>query len=383
MRWASPRSPEHQLAAATLARSAASAAPGNPSLQLLLAQALTGAGEMDEAAALLRDACARFPAYEPLHEELASLLGRLGRVDSALACALGRDSPWAPAFAFRLLIRHGRREEAAAFEPAAAAAKPADPDLLDWRLRERRGDPEAMLRLCDEVLAHDPGAAHALHARAIALAMLGRGGEAARLMALDTFLSIAPLAAPPEWGGEAAFREAVRAEILANPSLHPDPAGHATRSGLRTRTFPAPGDRAAPALAATIRSAVETYADGLSGRHPFVRARPARATFTSWALLFRGAGHQLLHHHPGCWLTGVYYVSARYDEPRPGVPPPGRIRIGGLPAWAGVEPPWPVLEIEPEPGTLILFPSFVPHETVPPGEAAERISVAFDVTGAT
>jgi hypothetical protein len=28
------------------------------------------------------------------------------------------------------------------------------------------------------------------------------------------------------------------------------------------------------------------------------------------------------------------------------------------------------------------FPSFIPHETVPPGEGAERISVAFDVTAA-
>jgi hypothetical protein len=41
-----------------------------------------------------------------------------------------------------------------------------------------------------------------------------------------------------------------------------------------------------------------------------------------------------------------------------------------------------VIEVEPVPGTLLLFPSFVPHETVPPGEGAERISVAFDVAAA-
>jgi hypothetical protein len=102
---------------------------------------------------------------------------------------------------------------------------------------------------------------------------------------------------------------------------------------------------------------------------------------TQWALVFRGGGHQVPHHHPGCWLTGVYYVSARRDPPRPGEPLPGIIRIGGLPGWAGVEPPWELIEVEPVPGTLLLFPSFVPHETVPPGEGAERISVAFDVAG--
>jgi hypothetical protein len=382
VRWASPRSPEHRLAAASLARTAAAAAPDNPSLQLLLAQALAGAGDLEESVALLRVACARFPGDEPLHEELAQQLSRLGQVDPALALACGRDAPWAPLFAFKLLLRHGRRDEAAAFEPAAAAVRPADPDLFEWRLKERRGDPAAMLRLCDELLACDPGAAHALHAKAVALAMLGRGGEAAALMGLDRFLGAAPLAAPPGWDDPAAFREAVRAEIVANPTLHRDPAGHATRSGLRTRTFPAAGDRAAPALTGAIREAIAAYAEALEGDHPFVRARPTRATFTPWALLFRGAGHQLLHHHPGCWLTGVYYVSARFDTSRAGAPLPGRIRIGGLPAWAGAEPPWPVLEIEPEPGSLLLFPSFVPHETVPPGEEAERISIAFDVTGA-
>jgi hypothetical protein len=142
------------------------------------------------------------------------------------------------------------------------------------------------------------------------------------------------------------------------------------------------GDRAATALTESIRTAVAAYAAALTGDHPFVRARPDRATLTPWALLFRGPGHQVAHHHPGCWLTGVYYVSARRDSAQSGPKHPGAIRIGILPESAGIEPPWPVMEVEPVPGTLLLFPAFVPHETVPPGEGAERISVAFDVTAA-
>lgn len=314
-----------------------------------------------------------------MHEELAHALARLGEVEAALACAGGRQAAWAPVFAFSLLARHGRRSETVALEAAVAAVRPADPNLLESRAKRTHGDPRALLRLCEEVLGHDPGSAHALHHKAVALAQLGRSDEAAELMGLDRFLKIAPLPAPPGFGGEEAFREAVRAEILANPSLHPDPVGHATRSGLRTRHFPAAGDRAATALMEAIRTAVAAYADALSGDHPFVRSRPDRATFTPWALLFRGSGHQVSHHHPGCWLTGVYYVSARRDIPRPDSPLPGMIRLGGLSDRADVAPPWPVIEVEPVPGTLLLFPSFVPHETVPPGEGAERISVAFDV----
>ncbi|HEX8125639.1 MAG TPA: putative 2OG-Fe(II) oxygenase [Allosphingosinicella sp.] len=380
IRWATPRSPKHRLAAVALARSAVAAAPDKPSPRLALARALSGAGEIEEAASLLDEACRLFPETEALHEERAHVLGRLGEVEAALDCARGRDADWAPAFAFTLLARHGRRSETVSLEAEVAAVRPADPNLLESRVKRARGDPVELLRLCEEVLSHDPGAGHALHYKAVALAQLGRGDEAAALMGLDRFLKIAPLPAPPGFGGDEAFREAVRSEILANPSLHPDPVGHATRSGLRTRHFPAAGDRAAAALIESIRTAVGAYADALAGDHPFVRARPDRATFTPWALLFRGPGHQVAHHHPGCWLTGVYYVSARRDLPRPDLPPPGPIRIGVLADWPELAPPWPVLEVEPVPGTLLLFPSFVPHETIPPGEGAERISVAFDVS---
>lgn len=382
IRWATPRSPKHRLAAVALARSAVAAAPDKPFPRLALARALSGAGELDEAASLLEQACRRFPDTEALHEEQANVLARLGEVEAALACARGRDSAWAPVFAFTLLARQGRRSETVELESAVAAVRPADPNLLESRAKRARGDPEALLRLCEEVLGHEPGSAHALHYKAVALARLGRRDEAAALMGLDRFLSVAPLPAPPGFGGEEAFRAAVRAEIMENPSLHPDPVGHATRSGLRTRHFPGSGDRAAGALMESLRTAVEAYADALAGDHPFVRGRPDRATFTPWALIFRGAGRQVAHHHPGCWLTGVYYVSARRDSPGPGPAHPGAIRIGIVPEPGGIEPPWPVLEVEPVPGTLLLFPAFVPHETVPPGEGAERISIAFDVAAA-
>jgi uncharacterized protein (TIGR02466 family) len=166
---------------------------------------------------------------------------------------------------------------------------------------------------------------------------------------------------------------------LGNPTLHADPVGYASRGGLRTRTFPLESDHAAPALLGAIRTAVSAYSDGLSGEHPFVKGRPERATFTPWALVFPAGGHQRLHHHPGRWLTGVYYVSAAGRAGAPDASAAGAIRIGGLPDWAGVEPPWPVLTMSPKPGMLLLFPSSVPHETVPNGAAGDRISVAFDV----
>jgi tetratricopeptide (TPR) repeat protein len=266
-----------------------------------------------------------------------------------------------------LLAELGRFDEASEWEEEVAAAAPADPDLLECRARRRRSDPAALLALSESALAADPGASHALYYRAVALALLGRSEEAAAIIDVDRFLARSRLGAP-------ALRARLKAEIAANPSLRPDPAGHTTRHGLRSLAFPAPGDTAAPVLLDLIRGAVRDYSAALEGDHPFVRARPSRAALTAWAIVLSGPGRQLLHHHPRPWLTGVYYVAAPEGTPRPGA-----IRLGRLPAWAGIEPPWPVREIAPEPGTLLLFPSFLPHETLPTESEAERISVAFDV----
>jgi catechol 2,3-dioxygenase-like lactoylglutathione lyase family enzyme len=378
--WASPRSGRQRIALVELARAAAANRPQNPSLALALGVALGGAGLLADAVAALTDGCRRFPSNQSLHRELAEALSRTGDIEAALA--LARDwsgSPWGPHFAFKLLRRHGRLDEAVRFEAAVAASFPADPDLLEARAERVRTRPETLLKLAEEVLSVDPTAMHAVHYKAVALAQLGRDEEAAEMMGLDRFLSVATLQAGQGFESEESFRQSLAKEILGNPTLHPDPVGHASQGGLRTRNFPLESDRAAPALIAAIRGAVSDYADSLRGHHPFIESRPERATFSPWALVFPAGGRQRLHQHPGRWLTGIFYVSVPEDGSGRRAPSPGAIRIGGLPDWAGVEPPWPVLTIAPKPGMLLLFPSSVPHETVPNGAAGERISVAFDV----
>lgn len=324
-------------------------------------------------------ACGLFPGHEALDAQLAQTLFRAGEMDLALATARGwPDRDWASLLSFTILRRQGREAEAAAFEDAVAELDPAHVDLLDARAMRARGKPGELLEAANAVLSMAPGASHALYYKAVALAQLGREDEAAAVMGIDHFLQETVLPTPAAFADSAAFHHTLKAEILANPHLHADPVGHASRGGLRTRVFPAPADVAAPALLDAIRNAVTVYAAGLTGHHPFVAARPASASFTPWALIFRGDGYQRLHHHPGRWLTGVYYVSLP-DIPEDPDAFPGGIVLGGLPDWAGIEPAWPLRRISPKPGTLLLFPSFVPHETLPTGREGERISVAFDI----
>ncbi|MEI9996940.1 MAG: putative 2OG-Fe(II) oxygenase [Rhizomicrobium sp.] len=84
------------------------------------------------------------------------------------------------------------------------------------------------------------------------------------------------------------------------------------------------------------------------------------------------------HGHPGGWISGVYYV----DAPRlPGENAyRGALIVGAIDTKQhGFEPPWGTRAIEPVPGRLVLFPSYVSHATEPTGIDGARISVAFDV----
>lgn len=378
MRWASVPSPAQRSAILHLAERAVRERPHAPTVHLAWASALEGAGEQNEALRRLAAACSRFPDDEEIHSAFASMLTRAGKIDAALAeVERWAGAAWAGKLEFKLLMRAGRFDCLEEREAALAAADPADPDLLEYRALKWRERPEPLLRACEEVLAHDPGAMHALYHKALALVQLGRADEAAETMGLERFLRIISLGAPERFSNEPDFLAQLEREIVANPTLHADPAGHATKQGLRTATFPLPTDEAGQALVGAIKARVGDYAAGLSAGHPFPASRPATATFKSWALLFNARGHQRLHHHPGPWLTGVYYVAAPEGPPRPGA-----LRIGALPQWVAAPPPWPVIEVEPVPGTLVLFPSFVPHETIPSGSDSTRISVAFDVARA-
>ncbi|MEA3010789.1 MAG: hypothetical protein QOJ91_2481 [Sphingomonadales bacterium] len=371
--WAERPTPGARAAALRLAVSATERRPGDPLLQLALGQALAKVGEVERAAEILGAAHLRFPDCEPLKAALVRLLGETGQTDRALAVADGiADRARRARLSLTLLAQAGRFDAAARFEAEVAACEPRHPMLLECRMRRFRSDPRAMLALCDEL---PPGDTRAIYHRAIALAQLGRAGEASALMGIERFVGDDRIEAPDGYPNGPDFRAELAAELGGAADLRPDPAGHATVNGLRTRLFPRAGDRASQALVGGLRARIERFAASLEGDHPFVRSRPQRAMLNAWGLVFHSGGRQRVHCHPERWATGVFYAASPEVESDG-----GSIRIGILPDWAGIDPPWPVLTLKPVPGRLLIFPSFVPHDTVPTGAGGQRIAVAFDVS---
>lgn len=371
IRWVPDPTPEVTRAHVALAERAVGLHADRPLLWVGLARALEKAGRFADAADRMSEAEARFPGHPRVILELARAQLLQGAFAGGLE-TVGRlpdDDEAGARLAFELAVRLSRWPA----EGAAARIERLDPTdgwLLVHRNRQFARRPELIVEACDRLLALRPGHTDALHFKALALDRLGRAAEARALMSLEAFTTVVP---PSAARGRPCL-EALRGEILANRTLRPDPAGHATRQGVQTTRLVAADTPALVALRQEIMRAVDAYVAALTGDHPFVAARPAAARLNAWAVILGGQGRQASHRHPAGWLSGVFYVDApaATDGPRPGA-----LRLGARDDDA--PPAWGVREVEPEPGTLVLFPSYVPHATAPTGSEALRISVAFDV----
>lgn len=134
-------------------------------------------------------------------------------------------------------------------------------------------------------------------------------------------------------------------------------------------------------LRRVIMGAIAQYKDELpkpDPRHPLLGPRrDRRIRFSgSWSVRLSGGGRHANHVHPQGWISSALYVELpdRLAEERADSgylvvgEPPEDLRLGLA----------PIRTIEPRPGTLVLFPSWMWHGTVP-FERGERLTVAFDV----
>lgn len=133
------------------------------------------------------------------------------------------------------------------------------------------------------------------------------------------------------------------------------------------------------AIREAVREAAAEHARNLpdlDARHPLARVRPSRIAFSgAWSVRLQSGGHHSNHFHSMGWLSSALYI----------VLPPdvgtgdhaGWLTLGEPQAQLGIDLP-PRRLIEPKPGRLALFPSWMWHGTRPFGEG-ERITVAFDV----
>ncbi|HWI89255.1 MAG TPA: putative 2OG-Fe(II) oxygenase [Sphingomicrobium sp.] len=132
------------------------------------------------------------------------------------------------------------------------------------------------------------------------------------------------------------------------------------------------------ALREQIRRTVAEHARSLpplDPNHPLARKRPSKIRFSgAWSVRLAAGGCHANHVHPMGWLSSALYIVLPPDLGRDQA---GWLTLGEPQAQLRLDVA-PRRMIEPKPGRLALFPSWMWHGTRPFGEG-ERITVAFDV----
>jgi hypothetical protein len=132
-------------------------------------------------------------------------------------------------------------------------------------------------------------------------------------------------------------------------------------------------------LRETIRAVVAEHVAQLpphDERHPFLgpdRTKPIRFA-GAWSVRLSGGGYHANHVHPAGWISSALYVVLPPDL---GEGEAGFLALGEPQAQLKIDLP-PTRVVEPKPGRLALFPSWMWHGTRSFG-AGERLTVAFDV----
>jgi uncharacterized protein (TIGR02466 family) len=367
----------------------------------------------DSTLKVLEPALARQPENELLQLRMLETLVALERFEEAIALG-NRRSPgqtsslfgselWDGALA-KALFALGRYDETLARISAALELEEVQ-DLLRLRiaalikakrlgeaaseLELHRSSPNALLKGViielalsqwgpEEVLSHleqrpnsfEPG--DTAFARLRCLIKLGRSEEAAAMVDFDRHVRECIVEPPGGWE-PGRYLDSLHDEVTGFDGLVPDPKLYSTRGGRQSFRPFTKSQAAISALIGQFRREVERYFAALPANDPISASRPANVEIEAWAVLLDQHGYQQPHFHPAAWLSGVYYIATPQTSSEAGA-----LRIG-LPPKSGEDMPWQVRHIAPEPGKLVLFPSFLWHDTVPHRGVLPRISIAFDI----
>jgi tetratricopeptide (TPR) repeat protein len=391
-------------------------APELPSLDQRRIDALYQLGRFDECLLLYKKRLQDNPGDPALHQAYNSLLHRLGRRDEFLAsydrAPQTRDILLSKA---RLLSLAKRGPEVDEIYGTLLARDPLDQTamagwasnlMLMGRYRDaltafetvinRRGAPAGAFSGAAgaALMAQDPQKAEYFCQSGLRLnpfdqALLALLGTAWRLKGderdeelngYDRFIRVFDLEPPDGFSSMESFNVELGAYL---ERLHPKADAYLEQSlhgGSQTEgSLFGAGHALVERLRVRIEQALSSFVGDLpaNGAHPFLARHSSKFRYVgAWSCLMRGQGFHVNHLHPDGWISSCYYVTVpqasrdsdtrngwiKFGEPSLDVPLKNAIRRA----------------VQPVPGRLVLFPSYMWHGTVPLHASTARTTIAFD-----
>lgn len=349
-------------------------------LGVLMHQRGDGAGALD----LIGRAIACDPANAKAHDNLGFVLTALGRREEAVSCferAVALQPALLPSYLnlARLFADLDRPTDAMASYRQALQLHEANgaAHLALGTLLLKAGAPRESIAHLDRAHALDPNSTALAH-KAVALTEAGDAAASDALVGLDTLVRPAIIGDAHGFADLQAFNDDLAAYVVENATLRPV---ETTVNGLDTKELFVTERPAALALKRFAERQIAARLATLPGdpAHPFAAGKPDRYRIESWGVRMWQQGYQVPHIHHKAWLSGVYYVRLPDAVERHADAHEGWIEFGRGPAELYRHSTPRTRLIRPAPGTMITFPSYVWHRTVPFDSTADRISIAFDV----
>jgi hypothetical protein len=278
-----------------------------------------------------------------------------------------------------MMKRHG---EAQTVLEGLVARHGEDPNLLisvaEAAIAD--GDPQKAADFCERslaVLPHDQ----------VALAVMGtawrmQGDERDEILnGYESLIRIYDLEPPDGFSDMESFNAELN---LWLDRIHPATREYleqSLRNGTQTpdKLFGA-GHDLVERLQRRISEAVGRYIADMKpdARHPLLSRRGRDFAYTgSWSSRLRDCGFHTNHVHPEGWISSCYYVALpRAVEDKEARQ--GWIKFGEPALDVSLKDPIR-RAIQPRPGRLVLFPSYMWHGTIAFHDSAPRTTIAFDV----
>lgn len=405
--------------AVTAARRAFAAGLDAPETWLVMARALLGLGQLDEAESAFREALKRRPADKTAHRDLAQLLWmRTNDVEKALAVlndAIGREPHNldlrmtrahvlgqcgdADAEYGEMLVVLSRSGGAPAIELAAAnaalAAGKGETAITHARhvmraLSEHAGVREvycrALLAVGEAKEASDIAAA--LHQEApLNQNYIAYLATAWRLLAderyhalydYEAFVIPGELDAPPGWANRKTYLKDLVEALDRRHQFATHPFGQSVRHGSQLASINMIDEPALKAYSKAAAGPIRRYLDAVGkGRDPLRSRNEGRfEIITAWSIRLPASGFHIDHVHSQGWLSSACHL--RLPEATGADERAGWLKFGepGIPT----APKLPAEHfIKPQEGVLVIFPSYMWHGTVPFSGEKTRLTVAVDI----
>lgn len=400
-----------------------------PETHLCLARSLVQLGRFVEAEAAFQEAIRRRPNMVDAHYEFAQMRWMLSGDRAFALASLGFSLTVMPNDPGLQLVRARVLQYTGDIDGASEALVPA---LRRWPTEEGLLVPAAQMALdagqaeeaeayAQRVLTRQPG--HSVALAILATAQLAEGKATEGLATATTLAQLQPhdqyalaligtawrllgnpryellydykqlvrsydLEVPMGWNSLSSYLADLSSDLIDLHLYLDHPFGQSVRHGSQLPDILSHEKPALQAFRDAVAPAIEAHLCHLgNGSDPVRRRNTGGWHFQGvWSVRLKEGGYHASHVHPQGWLSSACYiklpetVAVGVEADEPGTPgfQPGWLSFG-TPGFSTKSTLLADYQVEPAPGRLVLFPSYVWHGTTPFKGAGSRISIAFDL----